>query len=89
MSSTPCVWVITHSDHDHYEEDPEGRTSVLGVHATLKSANNAARIALDEDSEVAGDNAEIDVRHNKDGGLETNCRTLKMTETSSTSRCRR
>ena len=74
-AKTYC-YAITRRDFDHYQ-DKKGVLSVIEIHASLESANTAAKAHLTKESaKASGDPPiEIDEKETKDGGYEGNCRT--------------
>ncbi|KAK3660817.1 hypothetical protein LTR56_000575 [Elasticomyces elasticus] len=68
------IFVVEQRDYDHHEDDAKVETYVNRAYATVKAANEAARMDMEEVMEGALDpDEEPEESTNADGGLELVC----------------
>ncbi|KAK5730516.1 hypothetical protein LTR15_000453 [Elasticomyces elasticus] len=68
------IYVVEQRDYDHHEDDAKVETYVDRAYATVKAANEAARMDMEEVMEGALDpDEEPEESTNADGGLELVC----------------
>ncbi|KAK3644230.1 hypothetical protein LTR56_009767 [Elasticomyces elasticus] len=68
------IYLVEQRDYDHHEDDAKVETYVNRAYATVKAANEAARMDMEEVMEGALDpDEEPEESTNADGGLELVC----------------